>query len=252
MTPLFIVSAFVAGLVTFLAPCTLPLVPAYLGYIAGVVEHDIVGSTSTLEARRKILITGLLFVLGFSAVFVVFGLLAGLAGSWVSHVREVFTRVSGVCVIIFGLLMVGVLNPQWLIRERRVSVRGHVVAGSPYMAPILGAAVAFGWTPCIGPILGSVLLLASSTATALQGALLLAVFSLGLGIPFVLLAALFSRTSAWIRRNESLLHTISRIGGVILVLVGVQLLFGSASFFEGWIYHMLDQLGYQDALMRFL
>jgi len=188
----FIISAFVAGLLTFLAPCTLPLVPAYLGFISGVSTKDLEDPAKAKIARRKIIQNGLFFVVGFSLVFILFGTLAGLIGQGLVPYRIWLTRIGGIFVILFGLFMLGAFKIPFLQSDKRIRIPSFLKVGKPTSSLVIGSAFAFGWTPCVGPILGSILLLASTSANALDGAFLLTVFSIGLAIPFLLVAIGFS------------------------------------------------------------
>ncbi len=187
-----VIAAFVAGLFTFLAPCTLPLVPAYLAFISGVSLKDLADDNKARAARRKILANSLLYVLGFSVVFIFFGILFGVGGESLRQYRPMLQRIGGILVIFFGLYMMKVFRLpgfQFLDSERRFPAARIIKPGNPLSSFLFGSVFALGWTPCIGPILGSILTLAAASATVVQGGLLLAVFSLGLGVPFIAIAA---------------------------------------------------------------
>jgi cytochrome c-type biogenesis protein len=252
MDPLLILSAFVAGVVMFLAPCTLPLLPAYLGFISGVSYEELADHTSSTKFRRRIVRNSLMFVLGFSLVFILFGLLAGIAGSYVGPLRTVLTKIGGGIIVVFGLLTLGLISPAVLLRERRIRVPSWIQVGTSGSSLLLGGAFAFGWTPCIGPILATILLFASSTETALSGALLLFVFAIGFSIPFVVLAYAISHATTFIRRVEPYLRAISYIGGVFLVLLGIFLMVGELSWLTSWIFRLTGNLEYETYLLRFL
>jgi cytochrome c-type biogenesis protein len=248
----YIYSAFIAGLVSFLAPCTLPLLPAYLGFISGVTNEELEDRTKRKKAKRKILTNSLLFVLGFAIVLVSLGLLAGQAGEIVGPLRHYLTKIGGVIVILFGLMMVGVFQIQALARDRRIRMPTFLSVGRPSSSVLLGAIFALGWTPCIGPILATILFLASSTETALAGGVLLAVFAAGLGVPFILFALLITEVSWFVDRATPYLRVISQIGGVFLILLGLALVWGELSFLTSWIYGTLDWLNYEDLLLQYL
>lgn len=213
-----LIPAFVAGLLTFLAPCTLPLVPAYLAFISGVSGL----SPSDPAVRRRVLANGIAFVVGFSVVFVVFGALAGFAGEFLSSYRGILSRVGGIVVIFFGLVMLGVFRIPLLSAEHRFRLPRSLEVGTPGTSLAVGASFAFGWTPCVGPVLGSILLLAATSVTAAQGALFLSVFSLGLALPFIAVAAFFSRLSG-IGSPGTGFRSITYFGGGLLVLLGILL-----------------------------
>ena len=235
MTPLdplfFAPAAFLAGVLMFLAPCTLPLVPGYLAFIAGVpfgeIQRGERDKASSKKAARRILLNALMFVLGFSIIFISLGMFAGLLGGVLGPWRGVLSRGAGLVVILFGLTMMGLVRLEFLLKERRISLPTFLTVGRPESSLFIGALFALGWSPCVGPILGTVLLYASARATAFQGALLLGVFSLGLGIPFVLSALLVSRAGSAFLRFAPALAMLSRLGGAALVVFGFLLLTGT-------------------------
>ena len=247
----FIVSAFVAGLITFLAPCTLPLVPAYLGFISGVDKDALNDPSRKHEVRRKIIINGVFFVIGFTLVFVFFGALAGLLGQGLAAYREILSRVGGVFVILFGLLMLGVFKLPFLQIEHKIKLPSWIAVGKPSSSSIIGAVFALGWTPCVGPILGSILLLASTSSTAFTGAFLLFVFSMGLAVPFIATAFGFAHASTYIAKAQKFLKWISIVGGVFLILLGILLLTNNFSLLISWGFQLFSFIEY-DALLNLL
>lgn len=247
----FIASAFIAGIITFLAPCTLPLVPAYLGFISGVDQNALHDPGRGADVRRRIIVNGLFFVIGFTVVFVLFGVLAGFIGQGLAPYRIWLTRIGGVFVIFFGLLMLGVLRLPFLEREHTVKLPSWIRVGKPSSASFIGAVFALGWTPCVGPVLGSILLLASSSATALTGALLLLVFSAGLAVPFMVVAAGFAHASERISALQRWLTWISVIGGVFLIGIGILLLTNNFSLLISWGFQLFGFLEY-DGILKFL
>jgi cytochrome c-type biogenesis protein len=234
-----VIPAFIAGLLTFLAPCTLPLVPAYLGFISGVTTDDLNNPETARTARRKIFLNGLLFIVGFSVIFIVFGTVP---------FRLWLGRIGGVMVILFGLFMLGVFKLPFLQVERRLKMPSFLTIGKPSSSFVIGGAFAFGWTPCVGPVLGSILLLASTSTSALQGAFLLAVFSLGLAIPFLLIALGFSRATAYIEKITKYLRVVSVIGGVFLIALGILLLTDNFSLLIQYGYQFFDFINYEGLL----
>ncbi|CAB4819301.1 MAG: cytochrome c biogenesis protein CcdA [Actinobacteria bacterium] len=217
--------AFAAGLIAFLSPCVLPLAPGYVSYMTGLTGAELADGR-----KSRMLLGSVLFVLGFSVVFVSFGAFFGGVGSVLLQYQDVITRVLGVVVIIMGLAFMGLipgLQREWRIHR----LPNWGVAG----APILGVLFGLGWTPCIGPTLAAVQTLAFTEASALRGALLSFVYCLGLGVPFVLLAVLFNRTArglAWVKGHYLL---VMRIGGGMLVIVGVLLVTGAWTDFTIWL-----------------
>jgi cytochrome c-type biogenesis protein len=248
----YLLSALIAGVVSFLAPCTLPLLPAYLGFISGVRGTDLVSSETKGQARQKILKNSILFIVGFTVVFVILGLLVGHLGSSIGLYKQYVMKVGGLVVIAFGLMMLGVVRVQALARDRRIKTPAFLTVGNPISSALLGAIFALGWTPCIGPVLATILLLASTTETALAGGVLLLLFALGLGIPFFLVALLITRIHWFIDRASPYLQIISKIGGVFLVLLGLALLWGEFAFLTSWLYSVLEWIGYEEYLLRFL
>ncbi|MBL7045660.1 MAG: sulfite exporter TauE/SafE family protein [Parcubacteria group bacterium] len=247
----FIVSAFIAGLLTFLAPCTLPLVPGYLGFISGVPPEDLNNPNKKKEVRRRIFLNGVFFILGFSVVFILFGTLAGVIGQGLVPYRVWLTRTGGLFVILFGLFMLGVLNIPFLNKEKKISAPKWLSIGKPSSSFIIGSAFAFGWTPCVGPILGSILLLASTSSAAFSGAILLAVFSAGLAVPFLLVALGISHATSYIKRMDRYIKWTSIVGGVFLVFIGVLLLTNNFGLLVQWGFSIFGFLEY-DALLDLL
>jgi cytochrome c-type biogenesis protein len=217
--------AFAAGVLAFLSPCVLPLAPGYVSYITGLT-----GAELTEGKKGRVLLGSVLFVLGFSVVFVSYGALFGGIGSWLLEYADWINRVLGVVVIVMGLAFMGAIpGLQREYRFHRVPKWG--VAG----APLLGLAFGIGWSPCIGPTLTAVQSLAFSEASAARGAFLSLVYSLGLGLPFILLGLLFTRATraiTFLRRHNL---AIMRIGGAMLVLVGILLVTGWWTDFTIWL-----------------
>jgi cytochrome c-type biogenesis protein len=212
--------ALVAGVVSFTSPCCLPLMPGYVAYVSGVAAE---GGGSVL-VRRRVLGAALLFVLGFATVFTLLGAGASVAGAVLLRNRLVIEKVAGAFVIAMGLVTMGLLRIPFLYREARLDLRR--IRTGPLGAVPLGMAFAIGWTPCIGPVLAGILTAAATTRTAWTGAGLLFVYSLGLGIPFLLLAwgqSRATRAFGWFRRHG---RAIERVGGAVLVLMGVLMIAG--------------------------
>lgn len=237
-----------AGVITFLAPCTLPLVPAYLGFISGVdTDSD---SSLTRQQHQQIIRNAVMFILGFTVVFVLFGSLAGLVGQALTAWQTWLTRISGIFIIGFGIMMLFDLKFS-LFADASLQLPKWARHGNGFSSLAVGAGFAFGWTPCVGPVLSSILLLASQQATAVTGGLLLLVFSAGLAVPFLLLAVMYGRLSRWIENSTKVLQWVSRIGGVFLVLLGLLLLTNSFSLLIKKGYEWLDFLNYE-ALQQYL
>jgi len=234
-----VLTAFAAGVISFLSPCVLPLVPGYVSYVAGGSAAD--GEASRgLSLRLSALGLSLCFVLGFSTVFVALGASATALGQLLLSYRYELNIVGGAVIILFGLFVTGLLRWSWMMRD----VRFHAAleGGRPLSAYVLGLAFAFGWTPCIGPILGAILTVSAATATVAGGVALLGIYSLGLGVPF-LLAAMFTDVLA--RR----LKTVGRFGrllqilaGGAMVLMGLAMITGQMSVMAYWLLDMFPAL----------
>lgn len=247
----FLGSAFLAGLLTFFAPCTLPLVPAYLGFISGVSAKGSATSLDERRARWRIFRNGVGFVLGFSAVFIAFGLLLGSAGMFVGESRIWISRIGGAFVVLFGLIILDAVRIRFLARDWHPRIPAIARPGSPANAFVLGTAFAAGWTPCVGPILGSILFIAASAGGALEGALLLAVYSSGLAVPFLAIALGIGSAAGSLERFAGALRVISRIGGLLLIAMGILLMFGQGSYLIAESYRLLRFINY-DRLLDYL
>jgi cytochrome c-type biogenesis protein len=214
-------AAFLAGVLMFLAPCTLPIVPGYLAFIGGSVA-----SGNEQYKKRRVLYNAIAFVLGFSIVFILLGTFAAAAGALLGPWRDVLGRIAGVLIIIFGLTMLNIIRIPVLSSDSRIAIPHFLTIGKVQSSLLIGALFALGWSPCIGPILGSILLFASTGATAGQGAFLLAVFSLGLGLPFIATALLLTEAGVLIQRYSKFVSILSMLGGVLLIGLGILMLFG--------------------------
>lgn len=250
--PELIIPSFIAGLLTFLAPCTLPLVPAYLTYISGSSIRGLSKVDAQKDNKAKVFLNGLFFVLGFSVVFILLGLFAGALGGIFMEGKLWLGRIGGLFVIFFGLLMLDIISIPSLLSEKKLSIDPHTERRGTYsFSFLLGVVFGSGWTPCIGPILGSILILAGSSSTAFSGALLLSVYSLGLAIPFLLIALGISKAEKIIDKYSSKMGFITKIGGMLLVILGIALFTGKMNFFTQEIFRFLEFINY-DSLMNYM
>jgi cytochrome c-type biogenesis protein len=222
--------ALVAGLISFASPCVLPIVPPYLAYMSGVSLPD---ATSGGQGRGKVILTALFFVLGLSTVFLLLGFTASFVGAFFLQNQDLFAKIAGAVVIIFGLHFLSVFRIPFLDREARIGTETE--GGSAFGAYILGLAFAFGWTPCIGPQLGAILSLAASEASVARGTLLLGVYAMGLGVPFLLAAIFLSRAIGVMNQLKRHMGMIEKVMGALLIVVGVALLTGAFSAFSFWL-----------------
>ena len=219
--------AFVAGLLSFLSPCVLPLVPSYVGFITGMTLPEVSGR------RRAALLHALLFVAGFSLVFVLLGASATALGRALNYYQVWLQRVGGVLIIIFGFLCLGVFKVGILNQERRVHLE-HKPVG--YLgSALVGVAFGAGWTPCIGPVLGAILGLAATTSDVTRGMQLLAVYSAGLALPFLIAAVAVESFLDWFQGFRRYLPWVMRLSGLILIVVGVLLVSGEFTRLAGWL-----------------
>lgn len=236
MSPLELGLALVAGIVSFISPCCLPMAPMYLSYLGGIAGRtsprpvlQAVGGAGTVTvappARWLIVLHAIWFVVGFSAVFVALGASASVLGVFLAVHRLILRHAAGILIVLFGLHTAGVLRVSWLSRERRLHVDPRTGVGLGHSAA-LGVAFGAGWSPCIGPMLGSILLLAGNTATLGAGVALLLAYSIGLGLPFLAAALCVQSFAAGLRRINRYFGVINLAGGALLVLMGMMVYAG--------------------------
>jgi cytochrome c-type biogenesis protein len=222
-----VVVAFLAGLRSFLSPCVLPLVPSYVGFLTGMTLPEVSGR------RRVALVHALLFVGGFSLVFILLGASATALGRALNYYQVWLQRIGGVLIIGFGLVCLGVFRIRLLSQERRLHLERKPLG---YLGSVLvGMAFAAGWTPCIGPVLGGILGLAATSTDVSRGMLLLGAYSAGLALPFLLAAVALDSFLEWFQRFRRFLPWVMRITGVMLVLVGLLLVSGEFTRLAGWL-----------------
>ena len=231
-----ILAAFAAGVLSFISPCVLPLIPGYLSYISGLTLDEMQGTSDAApraDARRRVLLASIFFVIGFSLVFVAFGAAATAIGQYLLERQRVLSRIAGVVVILFGLHTMGVLRIGWLYSEKRVHLQKK--PAGLFGAALVGIAFAFGWTPCIGPILSGILFVAAEQETVGQGVRLLAVYSAGLGVPFLLTAVAIDRFFAAFSRIRRHYHKIEVVSGLLLVGIGVLIFTDQFTIIARWL-----------------
>ncbi|NIY99116.1 cytochrome c biogenesis protein CcdA [Salipiger sp. HF18] len=237
LLPAMFVALF-AGVISFLSPCVLPIVPPYLAFMSGVSLAEMEAGG---RARLRAFTAALFFVLGLSTVFVLLGFTASWLGTFFLQNQLLLARISGVVVIVFGLHFLHVFRIPFLDREARIETGD--TGGSAFGAYILGLAFAFGWTPCIGPQLGAILSMAASEASIARGTALLAVYAAGLGMPFLLAAIFLSRAMGLMNRIKRHMGLIEKVMGLLLVAVGLMLLTGAFSAFSFWLLETFPALG---------
>lgn len=232
-----ILTAFAGGIISFLSPCVLPLAPPYLAYLGGTTIDRVSGEAAVVDPRvsRQVFLAACFFVLGLGTVFVALGMTASAIGQLLLANKVLFGRIAGGVIVLLGLHFLNVVRIPFLNREARFS--GPAKAGTFGTSYLIGVAFAFGWTPCIGPILGAILMLAAQQETVQSGALLLAVYAMGLGVPFLVAAAFIGPFLRWARRFRRHLGTVEKVMGLLLVTVGVLMI---TDQFEQIAYWLLE------------
>ncbi len=225
-------AAMIAGLVSFLSPCVLPLVPPYLIYLTGATIEHVANEETEASSRCAVMISAALFVLGFSTVFVLLGASASLIGTFIRAWSAQLAILAGIVIIVMGLHFLGLTRIGLLMREGRLPIPKPVGLWGAY---VMGLAFAFGWTPCIGPILAAILSIAAAEATVAKGAGLLAVYSAGLGIPFLIAAFMVEQFSSLFSRMKRHLATVERAMGVLMIITGIGFLTGAVSNVSIWL-----------------
>ena len=226
MTDVGVWAALVGGLLSFLSPCVLPLVPIYVSILSGLSYQELVDASERKDVpiMLRVMVHALMFVAGFSLAFILMGASASLLGQWLSAYRVWIVRIGGILVIVFGLYFLGLFRFRWLSMEKQIEWKprraGLIGAG------IMGFIFALAWTPCVSYVLAGILTLAADRAQLSQGVLLLAVYSAGLGVPFLITAAAFAKMLAVFKRLRGWMHAIEKASGVFLLVVGILLVTG--------------------------
>lgn len=234
-----LLAAFGAGLLSFISPCVLPLIPGYLSYVSGLSLDELRGTATTRAvdlpggARSRVVVASLAFILGFSLVFIALGATASAAGQFLLERLPVLSRVAGVVIILFGLHTMGVLRIEWLYQTKQVQT-SRKPAG-PLGAMLVGAAFAFGWTPCLGPILAGILAVGASRDTVGDAVQLLATYSLGLGVPFLLTGLAINRFFGAMARIRRHYHAIELVSGALLVVIGLLIFTNRFTVIAQWL-----------------
>jgi cytochrome c-type biogenesis protein len=245
MIDISLAGAFLAGLLSFLSPCVLPLVPPYLCYIGGVSYADLSRQTPTANAAQtidwRIGRLALIFTLGFMTVFVALGATASALGAAVTAHYRTLSIIAGLLILIMGLHMAGLIRIPLLYREARFEAAAR--PASAVGAYVMGLAFAFGWTPCVGPVLASILLVAGAEASAAKGALLLAAYALGIGVPFILAGLFAPRFIALLARMRGGMGMVEKVMGAGLILTGLLFITGAMPLIAGWLLETFPLLG---------
>lgn len=230
--------ALLAGVLSFLSPCVLPIIPPYLAYMGGISMSQL---TENAVSRRPAIVASVFFVLGLSTVFLLLGFTASAFGRFFLVNQQLFGQIAGAVIIIFGLHFVGLYRIPLLMREARIDAGDQ--GGSALGAYVLGLAFAFGWTPCIGPILGAILSLSAQEESITRGTMLMAVYAAGLGLPFILAAVFINRAMGMMNRLKRHMSLIEKAMGALLIIVGLMMLTGAFSRMSYWLLENLPFLG---------
>ena len=230
-----LIIAFGAGLISFLSPCVLPLIPGYISYISGESLGDIV------EKQKKILLKTILFSLGFSLVFISFGATASFIGNLLLEYSNSLRIAAGLVIIIFSLQLIGILNLNFLNKEKRIYTKNY--SNNLFFPVVVGSAFGFGWTPCIGPILGSIITLAALEENIGRGILLLSFYSLGLAIPFIISGVLIDKFLLFSKSFKKYMSVITKVGGTILLFTGIAILTNQLQVLGFFILEYFPSLG---------
>ena len=230
-----ILTAFLGGIISFLSPCVLPLAPPYLAYLGGTTLDQVSGEEGTVDPKvaRRVFVSACFFVLGLATVFVALGMTASALGQALLRHKELLGQISGGIIIVLGLHFLHILRLPFLNREARFE--GPAQAGTLGTSYLIGVAFAFGWTPCIGPILGAILALAAQEQTIGGGTLLLAVYALGLGVPFLVAAAFIGPFLRWARGFRRHMGLVEKGMGLLLVAVGLMMILGEFERLAWWL-----------------
>ncbi|MDH3666549.1 MAG: cytochrome c biogenesis protein CcdA [Paracoccaceae bacterium] len=238
-----ILTAFAGGIISFLSPCVLPLAPPYLAYLGGTTLDQVSGEEAEVDPRlaRRVFVSACFFVLGLGTVFVALGMTASAIGQFLLQHKVLLAQISGGLIVLLGLHFLHILRIPILNREARFE--GPAQAGNFGISYLIGIAFAFGWTPCIGPILGAILALAAQEETIASGATLLAVYALGLGVPFLVAAAFIGPFLRWAKAFRRHMGLVEKAMGLLLVVVGTMMITGEFERLAWWMLETFPILG---------
>ncbi len=236
--------AFGAGLVSFFAPCVAPLLPAYVGYVIGVSTKEL-KEKGYAPFRKKMIVSSLLYILGFSLVFVLLGTAAASVGIALRRYDFIIQRVGGLIILILGLEFAGILKIPFLAQTKQFTVPDWIKKLGEARAFLIGIIFASVWTPCVGAVLGSILALAAVTGTAVRGASLLLVYSLGISVPFMIVSLTLASAPKYLSFINRHIGTIARVAGLILAVLGLLLLTNTYRFLNSWLFDFAFKLGYE-------
>jgi cytochrome c-type biogenesis protein len=228
-----LLAAFAAGFLSFVSPCVLPLIPGYISFVSGISVDEMRGDTAPATSRLQVFLTSLAFVIGFSIVFVALGASATAIGKFMFAKLPLLSKIAGAILIVFGLHTMGVFRLAFLETEKRVHSQRK--PAGPLGAMLVGVAFAFGWTPCIGPILGGILAIAGSKSTVTEGVTLLAVYSLGLGIPFLLTSLAINQFFTAAKRIRKHYHAVEVASGALLIAIGLLIVTGQLTIITRYL-----------------
>ena len=228
-----LLAAFAAGFLSFISPCVLPLIPGYISFVSGISVEDMRADTTPAASRLRVFLTSLAFVIGFSIVFVALGASATAVGKFMFARLPLLSKIAGGILIVFGLHTMGVFRLAVLDTEKRVHSQRK--PAGPLGAMLVGVAFAFGWTPCIGPILGGILAIAGSKQSIAEGVTLLAVYSLGLGVPFLITSLAINQFFGAARRIRKYYHAVELTSGALLIVIGVLIITGQMTIITRYL-----------------
>lgn len=241
--PVDIPVAFGAGLISFFAPCVVPLLPAYVSYVTGVSLKDL-KTQGYAPFRRRMIASSIFYILGFSLVFVILGTAVAGFGTALRRYDFAIQRIGGLIILILGLEFAGIFHLPFLARERKFELPAWVNKLGNFRAFFVGIVFATAWTPCVGAVLGSILALAAITGTAAQGAFLLFIYSLGISLPFLIVSLTLSSAPKYLSFISNKIGIISKIAGIVLAILGLLLLTGTYKYLNSWLFEIAFGLGY--------